>query len=109
MLLKLSRSAGKSDVFESVEAFSPAAGQLNEFAGGYYSEELDAAYTMTVKNERLFVINRTGVERPLLPTFRDAFSTLSLAQFEFSRDAQGKVSGFVVHAGRIRNVRFARR
>jgi hypothetical protein len=29
-------------------------------------------------------------------------------QFEFSRDAAGKVSGFAVNAGRIRNVRFAK-
>jgi hypothetical protein len=44
----------------------------------------------------------------MVPTFRDAFALLSGAQFEFSRDAAGKISGFVVHAGRIRNVLFSK-
>jgi hypothetical protein len=54
------------------------------------------------------VIDRNGRKRPLLPRIRDAFAVLSGPQFEFSRDAAGKVSGFAVHAGRIRNVRFSK-
>lgn len=109
LLLKLSRSGGKTDAFDSVEPFSPSAEQLNGFAGSYYSEELDATYRMTVENDRLVAVNRSGVKRPLTPSFRDAFATFGAAQFEFNRDGQGKVAGFVVHAGRIRNVRFIRK
>ncbi len=107
--LKLSRSGGKTDAFDSVETFSPSAEQLNEFAGSYYSEELDATYRMIVENNRLFAVDRNGAKRPLTPSFRDAFATFAAAQFEFNRDGQGKVAGFVVHAGRIRNVRFVRK
>jgi CubicO group peptidase (beta-lactamase class C family) len=109
LLLKLSRGGGKTDNFDSVEAFSPSAEQLNEFAGSYYSEELDATYRMTVENDRLVAVNRSGVKRPLTPSFRDAFATFGAAQFEFNRDGQGRVAGFAVHAGRIRNVRFVRK
>ncbi len=107
-LLKLSRGGGRTDLFESVEPFAPAAEQLNEFAGSYYSEELDTVYKMVVENNRLLAVDRNGTKRPLTPSFRDAFATFSAAQFEFSRDARGRVAGFVVHAGRIRNVRFVR-
>jgi CubicO group peptidase (beta-lactamase class C family) len=106
--LTLTRSNRKPDTFERVEAFAPSAGQLNDFAGSYYSEELDTNYRIIVEQEKLFVIDRNGVKRPLTPTIRDAFAAPSGAQFEFSREASGKISGFAVHAGRIRNVRFIR-
>ncbi len=109
LLLKLSRSGGKTDAFDSVEAFSPSAEQLNEFAGSYYSEELDTTYRMIVENNRLVAVDRNGAKRPLTPSFRDAFATFGAAQFEFSRDGQGRVAGFAVHAGRIRNVLFVRK
>lgn len=106
--LTLSRNNRKPDTFERVEAFTPGANQLNDFAGSYYSEELDTTYRMSVEQDKLFVIDRNGVKRALTPTIRDAFATPSGPQFEFSRDASGKVSGFAAHAGRIRNVRFVR-
>jgi hypothetical protein len=109
LLLKLSRSGRKTDTFDSVEPFSPTAEQLNEFAGSYYSEELDTTYKMIVDNNRLVAVDRNGAKGPLTPSFRDAFAALAAAQFEFSRDAQGRVAGFAVHAGRIRNVRFVRK
>jgi len=106
--LNLSRNNRKPDTFESVEAFEPSAERLNEFAGSYYSEELDTTYKMSVEQGRLFVIDRNGVKRPLSPTIRDSFAVISGPQFEFSRDAAGKLYGFAVHAGRIRNVRFSK-
>lgn len=106
--LQLSRNNRKPEMFERVEAFEPSVGQLSEFAGSYYSEELNATYKMSVEEGRLFVIDRNGVKRPLAPTIRDSFAVISGPQFEFSRDGAGKVSGFAVHAGRIRNVRFSK-
>ncbi|HEV2663836.1 MAG TPA: serine hydrolase domain-containing protein, partial [Blastocatellia bacterium] len=108
MQLHLSRGNSKPDTFERVKAFEPSAEQLNEFAGSYYSEELDTTYRMSVEQGGLFVIDRNGRKRPLVHRIRDAFAVLSGPQFQFSRDAAGKISGFAVHAGRIRNVRFSK-
>jgi CubicO group peptidase (beta-lactamase class C family) len=104
----LFRPNRKPDIFERVAAFDPTAEQLAEFAGGYYSEELDTVYKMSVEQGKLYVIDRNERKRPLTPTAHDSFTVISGPQFEFSRDAAGKVSGFAVHAGRIRNVRFSR-
>ena len=73
------------------------------------SEELDRAYKMKIEDGRLFVFDRNDVKRQLSPTIRDSFAVIPGPQFEFIRDAAGKVSGFAVHAGRIRNVRFTKR
>lgn len=107
--LTLKRAGARTDVFEAVEAAAPTKDQLAEYAGNYYSEELDASYTVSLENDKLVVINKSGPKRPLLPTFRDGFTLLSGARFEFSRDAQGRVASLVVQAGRTRNLRFVRR
>jgi hypothetical protein len=96
-------------VLDSIESFAPAAAQLADFAGGFHSEELDATYVLSVEGGALQVANRDERKRPLLPTYKDSFALPAGAQFEFQRDGQGRVSGFVLHAGRIRNVKFARK
>ncbi|MDQ3010326.1 MAG: serine hydrolase [Acidobacteriota bacterium] len=90
------------------EPVTLTAEQLAEFAASFYSEELDTTYRVSVENGRLWVIDRNDTKRPLLPATRDSFRLLGGAQFEFSRDAQGRITGFGVNAGRIRNVRFVR-
>ena len=70
--LHLSRNDRKPETFGRVEAFEPGAGRLNEFAGNYYSEELDTTYRMSVEQGRLFVINSNNEKEPLTPTIRDS-------------------------------------
>jgi CubicO group peptidase (beta-lactamase class C family) len=106
--LSLSRNNRKPETFERAEALEPSAGQLGEYAGSYYSEELNTTYRMGVEEGKLVVIDRNGVKRPLTPAIRDWFSVISGPQFEFSRDPAGKVSGFAVNAGRIRKVGFSK-
>jgi hypothetical protein len=97
-----------SDVYEKVEAASPSKADLAEYTGSFYSEELDTIYSMVVEKESLSVASKNRPARELTPTFRDGFTTEAGTRFEFSRDSQGRVSGFAVQAGRIRNVRFVK-
>jgi CubicO group peptidase (beta-lactamase class C family) len=90
------------------EAITLSVEQLADFTGSFYSEELDASYRLSVENGRLTMMNRDDAKRPLTPRPSDVFSAPGGVQLEFSRDAQGKVMGFGVNAGRIRNVRFVR-
>jgi CubicO group peptidase (beta-lactamase class C family) len=107
--MKVSPPKRPEQVFEAIEAFAPFAGQLAEFAGSYFSEELDATYVLSVEDGKLIAVNREERKRPLSPTYKDSFTLFAGAQFEFHRDTQGRVTGFVVHAGRIRNVKFVKR
>jgi len=103
--VQVTRAGSKPEIFEAVEAVSPAASQLQEYAGSYYSEELDTTYAFGVEEGKLYVKSKGTPRRALLPTYKDGF-TVEGVQFEFSRDGRGRVGGFAVQAGRIRNVRF---
>ena len=85
----------------------PAA-ELGRLAGTYYSEELETTARLTVENDRLFYNGPAGRPRPLDPLARDTFRS-GPWQFELTRDGAGAVDGFLLHAGRIRGLRFVRR
>ncbi len=109
MQLGLERPGQPAETFVAVEPASPSVAQLAEFTGAYYSDELDTTYRFAVENEKLTVRQKGQEPRALTPTTRDAFIGLGGGTFEFQRDAQGRVSGFLVQAGRIRGVTFTRR
>ncbi len=86
--------------------FSPS--QLAEFAGTYYSEELDVTYTMSVDGDELFLRIRSRPRGTITMVRRD-LGTADPGRISFERDTQGTVTGFTLQAGRVRNLRFVRR
>lgn len=95
----------------SIYASMPPAdtSKLSEYEGTYYSEEIDSTYRVKLQDGKLVVTRKKAGPTPLTPAFRDAFSSLSiLGTFRFTRDAQSRVNGFRLSAGRIRNFRFVK-
>jgi CubicO group peptidase (beta-lactamase class C family) len=90
---------------------------LQEFAGRYYSEELDAfADLRMIDGEFRMVMERTV--DPLTPVSEDRFHTTYINDdayepmdryLRFERDADGKVAGFSMDAAPIIGIRFERR
>jgi CubicO group peptidase (beta-lactamase class C family) len=109
MQMRLERQGQPAETFVTVETAAPTPEQLAAYAGTFYSEELDTTYRLTVEKEKLTVSQKGQAARAFTPTTRDAFISPGGVTFEFQRDAQGRVSGFLVQAGRIRGVGFARR
>lgn len=92
------------------DAMPPAdTSKLGEYEGTYYSDEIDSTYRVSLKDGKLIVARKKFGPTPLMPAFRDAFTSLSiLGTFRFTRDAQNRVDGFRLSAGRIRNFRFVK-
>ena len=98
------RTAGNSTTFARV-AMPASPVDLAEYAATYYSPEVDVTYQLRVANDTLAVWRvgrRIGV---LEPAYRDVFMR-GATTFEFTRDRRGRVSGFVLEAGRVRHLRF---
>jgi len=95
------------------------ADQLPEYEGQYYSEELDVTYGVQVKGDGLcleaprlpdiFQVNfhdpegENGLKHIVDDQFMRSYGTI-----EFARDDSGKVTGFSVNAGDLRDLRFRR-
>jgi CubicO group peptidase (beta-lactamase class C family) len=100
---------GQPVIYQAVPAMTPTSAQLNEYAGNYYSEELNVTYTLFVEGGKLTLRRRRSKNMPLDPTFTDAFMRDDLGLLRFTRNGQNRVSGFLLTAGRVRRLRFERR
>jgi hypothetical protein len=81
--------------------------RLTDFAGRYYSQELDATYVIAVADSGLVVSRRLAGGQPLRHIDGDRYA-VGGQTFTFARDAAGRIEGFTVEAGRVRNIRFGR-
>ncbi len=88
----------------AAQPFQPSAAQMAEYPGAYYSEELDASWDLTITENALYVV---GVERPFSPVEADVFR-LGGTILRFVREADGRVVGLEVDAGRVRGIGFVR-
>jgi hypothetical protein len=88
------------------QAEPPASGAaLRTFAGTYYSEELGATYEVTASDSALTLKTRMGVPFTVRPAYGDVFDGRYLVRFN---RRNGRIDGFTMTSGRVRNVIFVR-
>lgn len=80
--------------------------ELAKFTGKYHSAELDVIYEIVLQDGALVLERRKFEGRRLVPSGEDSFAGFN--SIDFTRDASGRIDGFVISTGRVRNLRFAR-
>jgi hypothetical protein len=101
------RTGAGSVTFTRAAAVRLDSAQLAEYAGDYRSDEIEVTHTWKVEKGQLAVYagyRRLGV---LEPSYRDGF-TRGGSVINVTRDTRGRITGFVVEAGRVRQLRFTR-
>lgn len=95
--------------FERTAEFRPTADQLQEFAGTYQSPELDVPYIVAVEKDRLIIHPPKVGAAIMAAVAKDLFHGGWLGWcVKFTRDSNGRVSGFLLNSARTYNLRFAR-
>ena len=97
-------------VANRVQLFNPTFEQLKEFTGKYSSEELGTTYTIVVQDSQLVAQHRRHDDFPLCPTLTDQFGSRIwwFRAVDFQRGEGGRITGFKLTGGRVRNLRFDR-
>jgi CubicO group peptidase (beta-lactamase class C family) len=95
----------KPDVFDLVTESKPTPNQLVGYAGSYVSEEIEPIYRILVENGGLVLKRLKSKPQKLEPTLNDYFQGPD-GDVHFQRDPAGKVTGFVLNSGRIKNFHF---
>lgn len=89
------------------DPWSPTSDSLKAYEGRYYSEELQTAYVMTVREGQLVLTHTRLDDITLKPGQEDQFSgAFPVMDVEFVRDEAGKVMGLRAGNGRTSGVRF---
>jgi CubicO group peptidase (beta-lactamase class C family) len=105
--MRLRRGAGRAQLYTRMTPFRPAPAQLAAFAGRYRSSELDTEFRIVASDSSLTIADRRPGSVVMRPIYSDAFRG-PIGVTEFTRDASGRITGFVVNAGRVRGLRFDR-
>ena len=92
---------------DAPEQWQPTAEDLADFAGRFYSEEVETFYTFSVEDGGLVMHQRRLGKVTLTSGEEDNFSGGSFS-FAFERDRNGEVIGFYLSNVRTRDVRFGR-
>jgi hypothetical protein len=108
--IRLSQESPNTRAVEYVRVEDPLTGAtaLAAYAGSYRSPELGARYTFAVRGDSLFLDEGWEGSTRLRPLYRDGFDVGSGRILRFTRDPRGRVTGFVIWAGRVRHLRFER-
>ena len=94
------------DTIEFVRMEAPLAeASFSDYLGTFYSEEADATISIVRYGNGIALSMKPSTKAGLVPIYRDGFSTLG-SYMKFTRDKNGKVDGFLVTSGRVRNLRF---
>ncbi len=112
MIIRVKREGREPSTFEPVDLVSPTAEELGELVGEYYSEELQVAYRLGLKDGKLFLVHENRhkdyPDSPLEPTLRDNFM-ISGMKIQFFRNEENEVESFAVNAGRVKNICFLKK
>ncbi len=102
--------------YDRVETVSPTPDELAQYAGRYYSPELDIYWMIEAGDTHLIAKRRKYVDSKLTPLFTDAFSDdwLPLMDYPttylvvFERDEHDTITGLCVSGTRVRNLGFTK-
>ena len=110
MNVKITQPGAVNEGERGVSA-GPVESDLSQYAGSYWSEELETQYTIFIRNGKLFGMHAHHGEFTLSGTVRDQFSSsLWFApEVKYFRDAAGKITGLTLGGGRVTAVKFTRK
>jgi hypothetical protein len=89
------------------DAWKPTRADLAEFAGRYFSPEIETYFTIALDEGRLVARQTRLDDANLTAGEKDSFAGGGF-NFSFERDRNGRVIAFYLSNGRTRNVRFER-
>jgi len=100
---------GEAETFARVPPWAPTASELADFAGTYENTALSATHHVSVAAGGLSIqLPGDRMPRPLKPLTSDIFEHPRLSLVQFTRNPEGRVTGYVVHMPRAWRIPFTR-
>lgn len=104
--LRIVPPGGAPITAEWTPPYTPTSAQLAQYAGVYFSDEIEARWMLTVENGQLMLSSIRMQPRPLNGTGADVFES-PRGSLRFVRK-NGEIEGFDVSTGRIVKLRFTK-
>lgn len=107
MTAQIANPDGSATRLTLVSEWKPAATELAEFEGEWYSDEAQATFAIKVEGDKAFITQRPSLKLPLQPLYKDHFGTQGFVVWVI-RDSAGKIESLHVGGSRMRDMSFGR-
>ena len=105
----ISAEGQSTGYFDKVEIITPTAEELSEYAGTYYSPEVESSYTISIKGDNLTFYHSRHGDINMKLSHKDVFiGDWPLIVVEMHRDENNAIDGLYISNGRVRNMWFGR-
>ncbi|MGH7639271.1 MAG: hypothetical protein ACREOK_16595, partial [Gemmatimonadaceae bacterium] len=101
------RTAGDSVSYTRADTAVVTPAQLAAYAGEYRNDEVEATHSWKIEKGELVVYANNRRLGTLDPSYKDGF-TRGGSVIDVQRDSRGRITGYIIQAGRVRNLRFTR-
>jgi CubicO group peptidase (beta-lactamase class C family) len=108
LLLHLYEVGKRLRTYTSSNTETPNNKQLAEYQGRFHSEEIQVTFEIRLKKDKLHFVHKKASQVPFKPLYKDFFQVGSL-RVHFVRNEEKKITGFLLDAGRVKNLRFTKR
>jgi hypothetical protein len=81
--------------------------EISEYQGRYNSDELQVTFEAKLWKDKLHLIRKNASPRYLKPLYRDYFQAGNF-KVRFERNEGKEIIGFLLDAGRVKNLRFTK-
>ena len=102
-------NGGKPEFFDTYHPKVYTTQELANFVGTYYSKELDVFYSLKLEDDLLTLYINDSKKSPLKSIMKGLFSDDDYGSFQFENDQEGKLIGFRLAAGRVKNLKFEKK
>lgn len=99
-------NGSKPSIFNKYQPIVYTSENLYNFEGRYYSKELDVFYSLKQEDGSLILYVNNDKKSPLKTIMKNLFSNDDYGIFQFENDKYGKLIGFRLVAGRVKNLKF---
>ena len=102
------KQGGDEQIAPKIVLVKPTPQELKEFAGAYSNEELNLRLSLEVRGDGLVIIPQEQGDVRLTPDEKDHFVSGARAfpMIVFQRDAQSRVTGFIIDSDPVRDLVF---
>jgi len=102
-------NGGKPAIFNEFQPIVYTSEELADFEGRYYSKELDVFYSLKLEGDLLILYINDSKKSPLKLIMNNLFSNDDYGTFQFTNDQEGKLLGFRLATGRVKNLKFEKK
>jgi hypothetical protein len=101
------RTTSETVTYTRADTVSLTPAALAEYAGNYRNDEVEATHIWKEEKGQLVLWVNDRRQGVLEPSYKDGFTRAGTV-IDVTRDARGRITGFVLQAGRVRHLKFTR-